>query len=651
MTLGRTTVNAMIICSLLAFSAPLLAADKLVLVEDGASRAPIIVFEDAPPKTMQAVHELADYIEKTSGARPEIIEGAPENVPQPAIWVGRQPQLEQLFPDVSFDFEHPEEIVIAANDRHLVIAGRDRWNDEHLESKRRGGTVTGVQQEYGTVNAIYTFLQDHLGVRWLWPGELGEDIAKRDTIAFEPFTYRYHPQIRSRRSVFRLSSLGDNRGLAQDWTRRQRLQLDSLGVPGGHAFTSWFDRFHEKHPDYFALQPDGTRDGFPSPRKAKLCQTNPAVWEQWIRYVESQLEQYPNRRVFDASPNDSYHRGICICEDCRAWDHPDGERVVYSWRGVAQEYVAMSDRYVTFANTLAKKLEQRFPGRDYYVNILAYGHSKYPPVEAEPADNVIISYVGGAPWKEQVREKIMRHLEGWAEVTSNISYRPNTGSPFGWQQGRPEVLMDKTIEDFKRITTYNVASIVIDTVWEHWGTQGPQYYIMAQMTWNSNRDGQAIMDDYYRRAFGPAAESMKAYWQHWERTRDDFVENPDTYEYHVGSQFGVIKNEEYTEQVLAKAESLLDEAEAQLTSDAPAKYKKRINYVRAGLTYTRHLIRHTQLVKRYRASNGQDTAAAEAAHENWAQVEALHEQHPNLLNSKWLRPGHNRVMPLPDDGS
>ena len=36
---------------------------------------------------------------------------------------------------------------------------------------------------------------------------------------------------------------------------------------------------HETHPGIFALQPDGTRNGHPSPRNAKLCQSNPKVWE------------------------------------------------------------------------------------------------------------------------------------------------------------------------------------------------------------------------------------------------------------------------------------------------------------------------------------------------------------------------------------
>lgn len=158
---------------------------ELVLADEGESLAPIIVFRGAPPATRRAADELATYIEKISGAQPRVIEGEPKPVPPHAIWVGYQPAVERLFPDVSFEFTKPEEIVIAATKDHLVIAGRDRWDPAHREATTASGRDQGSwgdhdgQQEYGTANAVSTFLQDHLGVRWLWPGEGGTDIVRR----------------------------------------------------------------------------------------------------------------------------------------------------------------------------------------------------------------------------------------------------------------------------------------------------------------------------------------------------------------------------------------------------------------------------------------------------------------------------------------
>ena len=113
-----------------------------------------------------------------------MIEGRPDPLPEHAIWVGWQPVLKELFPGTNFEFSHPEEILIAANANHLVIAGRDRWDPERLTVMGDDRKIEGKQLEYGTANAVYTFLQDQLGVRWLWPGELGEDVKPTRTIAF-----------------------------------------------------------------------------------------------------------------------------------------------------------------------------------------------------------------------------------------------------------------------------------------------------------------------------------------------------------------------------------------------------------------------------------------------------------------------------------
>jgi hypothetical protein len=178
------------------------------------------VFQDASPYTRDAGETLAAYVEKISGAKPEIIEGNLRRLPERAIWVGYQPTLKTLFPKLDFDFPHPEEVLIAASENQMVIAGRDRWDPHHLEVEGIDEKIVGKQQEYGTVNAVYTFLQDQVGVRWLWPGELGEDIAERKTIAFEPFEYHYHPQIRGRGGAFHFSILSNKGyGRAHEWTR------------------------------------------------------------------------------------------------------------------------------------------------------------------------------------------------------------------------------------------------------------------------------------------------------------------------------------------------------------------------------------------------------------------------------------------------
>lgn len=622
------------------------AAD-LVLASKDTPPAPIIVYRDAPPRTLEVANVLAGYIEKMSGKKPLVMLGASDPMPAGAIWLGVQPEVKALFPTVDFDFKHPEEIVIATNEKHVVIAGRDRWDPEKLDIVTKEGAIKGKQQEYGTINAVYTFLQDQLGVRWLWPGELGEDVPKTEHIEISaPFEHRHHPQIRSRGGVFNFSSLGNKGyGRSHEWTMRQRLQLDSLGMEGGHGFGDWWDRHHEKHPEIFALQPDGTRSGFPNPHNAKLCMSNPKVWELWLEDVAEELKQDPNRSVFNAAPNDGWASGHCVCDKCSAWDHPDGEPRVFNWFKRNEPRPATSDRDVTFANKLGELLQQKYPGKDYRVLMLSYGHSRPAPVKARPADNVIMSIVAnffgrtGLVDRGSTRGDTYRQqFEAWAKIVPSMMWRPNTGSPAGWQQGLPDIHIAQTVRDLKAVAAAHCEGIFIDGVWEHWATQGPLYYVMAQLVWNPAADADAILADYYTRAFGAAAPHVREYFDTIEKQRMVFTT--------TNNEAGVFSFPQlYTADLLRESQARLDRAVAAVPADSIQA--KRVAFIQAGLTYTRLQMENITLMDRYWKKKD-DTIAAQVK-QNWKTIDELIAAHPYALNPGPIRPSTPRMPGLHPD--
>ncbi|MCA1809494.1 MAG: DUF4838 domain-containing protein [Kiritimatiellia bacterium] len=620
--------------ALLSWGAVAVADNEMLLVRDGQAPVPVVIFENAPPMTRQAAEELADYIEKTGGVRPVVIEGKPDPLPQHAIWVGYQPVLQEVFPELEFTFRHPEEILIVCDGQNMVVAGRDVWDPDALDVTMRRGIIKGVQQEYGTVNAVYTFLQDWLGVRWLWPGATGEVIDRRATIAMPVLEYRYQPRIRFRAGLLAYSRLDrGGYGTSGDWSRRQRLQLGSLDMSGGHAFGNWWDRFSEEHPEYFALQPDGSRRPSGSTGNAKLCHSNPDVLKQWLQDVEEQLATDPNRQVFNTSPNDGWSTGHCICDGCEAWDHPDGEMRRFSWRGVSREHVALSDRQVIFANQCARLLRERYPDRDYFVSNMAYGHSRPAPVAAVPDSNVIIPSVTGF-WgfdgPERGSPNGTTHREqfsGWAGVTTHMAWRPNTGSPAGWRQGLPDVPLSRMTENMRYLTDHGIIGIYVDSVWEHWATQGPLYYLMAQLVWNPARDGREIMQDYYQKGFGPAAAAVEDYWQLLEDTRNQFVDESGSWNItqHYAEYAAV-----YNEEIFERAAALLDQAQ-RLAGESP-DILKRVQFIRAGLAYTRLAVATRVLIDRFENSKGEDAAAREQAIANWEALDRLQDEYPDVIN-------------------
>lgn len=562
---------------------------------------PILVAAEAPQVTRTAANDLADYIAEISGVRPEVISELPEAGLSGAIWVGAHPQLGAAMPGIDFSFQYPEEIRIVSQDGHIAIVGRDV-------------RVGDVQREAGTANAVYTFAQKYLQIRWLWPGAWGEDFPQQAEILMPETDYVFHPPF-VQRDIFRnLARKGAERALPQ-WCKTQRLLYDSFDFPASHAFADWWDQYHESHPEYFALQPDGTRGTFPDkPNVKKLCEGEPAVWQQWLANVGDELKASPAANIFNASQNDSTNNGICVDPRCMAWDHPKGELYRYNWRTESREYPAMTNRYVTFWNKLAALLKEKYPDEFCYVAGFAYGPAKPAPIDLKPASNVAIAYVGGMPILDDARRAEERaSIEAWGRVTNNLFFRPNFMWYTGGFNGVPAVTFRKTMEDFRFLADNGCRGIIIDTLPEHWATQGPMYYLMGQLAWDPRQDGEAVMADFYQRGFGAAAGAVQKYFELMERAHNSIMDRADWAQsgrmYRPLAEYMLL--EAFTPDILREARTLLNQAKTE-AAGTPL-HEKRVSFITKGLNFTEQALATMTAMNRVRPSKGSDAAAVAEA--------------------------------------
>jgi hypothetical protein len=128
-----------------------------------------------------------------------------------------------------------------------------------------GGDARTPADPNGTRYAVTTFLEDKLGVRYLWPGELGKVVPRQETIVVADFERRFTPKLAQRR----IRSMGyhdriqvglDRLGLKKEDFERQvadagRTQSESpdwfgwhrlggtLNMNGGHAFTQMWGKY------------------------------------------------------------------------------------------------------------------------------------------------------------------------------------------------------------------------------------------------------------------------------------------------------------------------------------------------------------------------------------------------------------------------
>src|SRR5690606_24320827 len=87
----------------------------------------------------------------------------------------------------------------------------------------------------------------------------------------------------------------------REWMAFQRLG-SSVKSSGGHAFAGWWEKYGAEHPEWFALQPDGTR--IQRPPREVLEFVNPELAAEVARVKREELRRDPALLAVSISPND-----------------------------------------------------------------------------------------------------------------------------------------------------------------------------------------------------------------------------------------------------------------------------------------------------------------------------------------------------------
>lgn len=581
---GSFSCNLGLLASLFLLVGHLPAAD---LARDGVNHTTLLVPEEVCPVTRLAVDDLVYYLEKITGTTPEVVHSPAEVRTPVTLWIGLQEGVEERFPEVDLDFQDWEEMVVVLQGNDLLLAGRDK-------------VINGTVQQAGTSLAIYGFLERNLGVRWLWPGELGQEVPVQPNLTLEEFSWHHRPLIQRQLVRFNhhrrtmeqyqgdlepeqvLEKVEQLDQEVHDWHRRQRAIFPGYRIPftGQHAFNNWFDVYGEDHPEYFALQPDGSRTPFPSPERAKLCLANPDVATQWMEEWAERLENQPAWIMANIGPGDSAVSGICVCSDCEAWDVPGGPMVTLRWRGKTAEVPAVTDRYVKFWQRAAALLEERFPDREVYLGTMSYGPYRSPPVERRLPDNVTIAFVGSLSTSNEAGRKVDReNWDGWFQQAANMTWRPNLFHDQYGQPAIPILFSRRAGEDFPFMAERGLRGINVDSFMNHWATQGLQYYLLAQLAWDPYRDVDALLDDTMRNAFGEqAAPAMREYFAGFEEKYYQLLEKEGRF-----NRIAFLP-ELYSPEFLQRMEDLLETARAEATEE---RHRERIDFVNVGLQFTK----------------------------------------------------------------
>jgi hypothetical protein len=584
-------------------SLPAIAPLEPALTLVRAGQAVSVIVTNGSPTESQALAaaELQDHLRVMSGATVPIVkENALQQSPQTLILVGPSNRAAKL--DVNTKRLQPESFIVRTIDGTLLLLGEDR---------------AGSNPRHGTLWAVYDFLQDQLGCRWIWPGEIGRVVPRKATVTVPELDIQETPTIKIRgfraaaqekhRISYEEEGLGEllefgkiYEQISEDervWLRRMRMGR-SFKISYGHAFTDWWEKYADTHPDIFALQPNGRRGPLKSARPdfVKMCVSNPNLWELQLAPIKKYAQQGGRGLWVNACENDG-SGGFCVCPRCQAWDVDpdleleslppveDGSDVDTGGRQ-SELPDNLSDRYARWYNELARRVRAYDPdGR-----VITYAYSRYrsPPTKLERLEpNIWIGYVGfnAYPRPESYRKMSVDEWFGWSRRGATVFLRSN--SLFYCGEGAPYVVTQQLAEDLQFQVKNGLRATDFDNLQGYWATTGPTYYVLARMLWDTDANAVQLLDEFYS-SFGPLANPIEEYFNYWERFTVALGDNPDFFELKRPDRMRAYPTY-YNEQVLADAQAILDKARA-LLPQATEEQKERFHNIELGLEHGRLLV-------------------------------------------------------------
>lgn len=357
----------------------------------------------------------------------------------------------------------------------------------------------------GTLYGAYEFLET-LDVRWLLPGEWGEDIPRRTTLTLHRLNTQESPAFFSRV----LQDVQDRRP-KQDklpsapklWLQRQKIPsaLDGWKLGAGHSWDDYITPGQaEAHPEWLAKDAAGRPRHFPRHKSIKFCTSEPRLAEAFAAGVIRSLDKHPERRCASISPSDG--GDFCQCPKC-------AELVTQDPRG-KPSYSALILR---FYNEVARRVAAKHPDR-LLCGLVYYNYMYPPPTFPEKLmPNLWLSwaplnYYGWGLAKPVYRDEFRRVAEGWLAVTPNLVYH-NYSTWMRSYNGAP-VPVGREILKLELPMVYEAGARAVDMVGlGAWGYGAPTNYILARQMWNPRLDVDGTYREWLQRAYGPGWEAME----------------------------------------------------------------------------------------------------------------------------------------------
>jgi hypothetical protein len=570
-----------------------LPSAALDLAQNGKPVASIVIPVQPLPVESYAAKELQYHVEASTGARLAIV-SEDEDIPSGAhVYLGNCKAAKAAGADPS-DLPGNGYVVRTVGE-DLYIAGKDSPGDP-----------LGMNTHAGTLFGVYDLLENNMGVRWLWPGKLGEVIPAQKDLTLPSLSASVRPLLwfKEWRTGLENQCGGELVGTLADysseakyqhyiqdenqWLRRQRFGR-SVQLSYGHAFSDWWEKYGTTHPEYFRMLPNGKRGTESTDRDdfqyISMCVSQPALWKKMVEDWKARGAP----EFINVCENDGW--AGCACPNCMAWDVPDPtDGIDFNTRLEAAKKVhagqdgnpelwmlklgSLSDRYAKYAEAVRTEAAKLRP--DVKAVMYVYDNYRKPPVSTKLNPNVLCGEVppGIFPYNRKESDLFRKDWEGWAKTGCSLFLRPN----YTLQGHNLPVFYARTVgEDLKFAMRNSMKGADFDSLTGQYATQGPSLYVLAKMLNHPEASVEGVIDEYCA-AFGPARDAVKEYFNYWESVsgRDD-VPNADT------RFLRQVATKIYTPEVMRNAWAIMQRARKAAAGDELAA--TRVEWLAKGLQH------------------------------------------------------------------
>jgi len=347
--------------------------------------------------------------------------------------------------------------------------------------------------EAGLENAVYEFLERFVGIRWLFPGTLGEHIPDNQEIIVQSFDINQYPSF----AVRHLSGL--NNSIALEWARKNRM---GNKIRLSHNLHNIFpiQTYLKTHPHIYPK-----KDGKPSiPYKHvgwQPCFQKKETIDIAVNYINEFFLNTRNNNTFSLSTNDAYTATSGFCDsdingdNYNSWGYPNASNSYYQW-----------------ANTVANNVLEKYPNKLF--GTLAYMEVASAPENFKLNDHIITFLTEDRlRWiKDSYQLESKQWLDDWTKQAKNIGF-------YDYFYGTPYVLPRVYFHHMARIYRYAHSKGVIAVCAEaypNWG-EGPKLYLALKIFWDPYLKIDDLLNNWYTCCVGKkAAKYLRKYFSMWE---------------------------------------------------------------------------------------------------------------------------------------